>query len=122
MIFRCHTRNSRSFKQLLLYMNTPQERGKRPVFHNLETNENNLVKIANEFMRNSEYIKHRQNGVFLYHHVLSLSTSDKEKATEQTLNDLARKYLELCAPESKAYALAQFDTENPHIRVQPRYV
>lgn len=117
MVFRCHSRKSRSFKQLLLYMNTPQERGKRPVFHNLETSQNNLVKIANEFMRHSGYIKPRENGVFLYHHVLSLSSYDKEKVTEQVLNNIARKYLELCAPEAKAYALAQFNTDNPHIHI-----
>jgi REP element-mobilizing transposase RayT len=117
MIFRCHARKSRSFKQLLLYMNAPQEKGQQPVFHNLITNENNVMKIANEFMKNSSYIKPRQNGVVLYHHILSLSSYDKEKVTEQILNNIAHKYLDLCASEAKAYALSQFNTENPHIHL-----
>lgn len=98
-------------------MNAPQEKGKQAVYHNLITNKNNLTQICNEFMRNSRYIKPRSNGIILHHEVISLSSLDKELVTEQILNSIARKYLELRAPEAKAYAVAQFNTNNPHIHL-----
>lgn len=98
-------------------MNAPQEKGKQAVYHNLITNKNNLTQICNEFMRNSRYIKPRSNGIILHHEVISLSSLDKELVTEHILNSIARKYLELRAPEAKAYAVAQFNTNNPHIHL-----
>jgi Relaxase/Mobilisation nuclease domain len=53
----------------------------------------------------------------MYHEILSIAADDRDQATEEMLNDLARQYLSTRAPDCLAYARAQFDTRNPHIHI-----
>lgn len=123
MIFKTYTRKTASFKQLITYITHPKEKGKDPVLHNIDQDPRRLQMIINDFVRNSRhlfnslYTKQYTRPVILHHEIISLSSYDKGKVTEEILNDLARKYLELRAPEAKAFALSQFNTENPHIHL-----
>lgn len=123
MIFKTYTRRTASFKQLVNYISHPIEKGKDPVLHNIDEDPKRLQMIINDFMRNSRHIfdslyaRQTSKPVVLHHEIISLSSNDKERVTEDILNDLARKYLELRAPEAKAFALSQFNTANPHIHL-----
>lgn len=123
MIFKTYTRRTASFKQLVHYIASPKEKGKDPVLHNIDEDPKRLQMVINDFMRNSRHIfeafytKQTSKPVILHHEIISLSSFDKGKVTEEILNDLARKYLELRAPEAKAFGLSQFNTENPHIHL-----
>lgn len=123
MIFKTHTRRTASFKQLINYIAHPREKGKDPILHNIDQDPKRLQMIINDFVKNSRYLfdsfysKQYTKPVILHHDIISLSSYDKDRITEEILNDLARKYLELRAPEAKAFALSQFNTENPHIHL-----
>lgn len=107
------------FGQLLRYINTPQPEklGQRAVFHNLRATDDDLPAIEREFVNDCRNVQYRRDGVMLFHEIISVAENDRDKVTEQMLNDLAKHYLRFRAPDAKAYAKAQFDTDNPHIHI-----
>ncbi len=118
MVIKSMSRKTKSFKQLLVYLNSPAERGESPLFFNLqEEEENNIDNIEKEFMENSRFCPARKNGVYLYHEILSFSEADKNHISEEILTDLAEYYLQLRSPDCLAYGIAHFNRENPHIHL-----
>jgi hypothetical protein len=107
------------FGQLLRYINAPQSEklGQRAVLHNLRATTDDLPAIEREFLNDCRNVQYRRDGIMLFHEIISVAEEDREKVTETMLNDLARHYLRLRAPDAKAYAKAQFDTDNPHIHL-----
>lgn len=107
------------FGQLLRYINAPQPEklGQRAVFHNLRATDDDLPAIEREFVNDCRNVQYRRDGIMLFHEIISVAENDRDKVTEQMLNDLARHYLHFRAPDAKAYAKAQFDTDNPHIHI-----
>ena len=116
MIVKSLPRKTRSFGQLLGYINAPEELG-RAIFHNLLTNTDNLERIEAEFLENRELLAPRKNGNILYHEVLSFGSADRAAVTPAILEDLTRTYLDLRAPYALAYAKAHLDTANPHVHL-----
>lgn len=111
-----------SFGQLVRYINKPEKKGRLEILHNLvvngdENNLNRLNTIEEEFLQNQKYAPLRKNGVDMYHKVLSLSTYDQEKVTEEILLDMGQKFLEMRAPKAIVYGRVHFDKGNPHLHL-----
>ena len=118
MIIESWSRKSVSFSQVLDYINRPSEKGRSPVFHNLDGESDKLEAVAAEFLSNYHgFHSRRKNGVVLFHEVLSFSPKDRDFLAQrpEILNELCRDYLKLRAPDALGYAKAHFDTRNPHI-------
>ena len=115
MIVKSLSRKTPSFRQILEYISRSDAKTLDPIFHNLQTSEEDVKKIEREFRNNSHYCRNRANGVIFYHEVLALSGKDREKITGDILNDLAYKYLELRARRALAYGIIHFEHTNPHI-------
>ncbi len=113
MIIKSMSRKTKSFQQLLEYINKEDERKNKAILHNFITNTDDLEQITQAFLENAEYMPKRKNGITLYHEVISLPKS--EKISPEILEDLAREYLQVRAPEALGYAKAHLDTDNPHI-------
>ncbi len=112
------SRKTASFGQLLKYINTPKEKGRFAVLHNLRAAVDAPRQIEAEFLQNFNHIRDgRKNGVALYHEIIAIAKEDREHVTEEMLNDLAREYLCRRAPNALAYAKAQFDTASPHVHI-----
>lgn len=109
------SRKKADFQQLLEYINKGKEQKNRPIFHNLKSDDDHIKMIAEEFEENAKYCPKRKNGVECYHEVLSLPKNISGKNIPEILDNLARKYLKIRAPEALAYAKAHLDTDNPHI-------
>ena len=119
MIIKSMSRKSKTFGQLLRYVNGPDIAGALgPAWlHNLQAQEHDLDGIRREFFANAGYLKRRKNGNVLYHEILSFGEGDRESVTVPMMEDLVRRYLELRAPYALAYARAHFNTECPHVHV-----
>lgn len=117
MIVKSMSRKSATFGQLIEYISRSDAKTHAPILHNLQTSENDVKKIENEFKNNSHYCRKRANGVILYHEVIALSGRDREKITADIMYDLAQRYLDLRAREALAYGIIHFDHTNPHIHL-----
>ena len=107
------SRKSKSFGQLLEYINAPEITGE-PVVHNL-TFQGDRSALEKAFMANAELIPKGKNGVCLYHEILSFHEADAKHIDNAVLNDLAQHWLSLRAPGCIAYARAHNNTDHPHI-------
>lgn len=116
MIVKSLPRKTRSFGQLLSYINEPEQAG-RVLLHNLLAPENDLAAIEAELMGNSRLLSPRKNGNYLYHEILSFGVDDRGLVTPAILEDVTRSYLELRAPNALAYARAHLDAANPHVHL-----
>ena len=115
MIVKSLSRKTPSFRQILEYISRSDAKTFDPILYNLQATEHDVKKIEREFRNNSHYCRNRANGVILYHEVLALSGKDRGKITENILNDLAYKYLDLRARRALAYGIIHFEHTNPHI-------
>lgn len=116
MMIKSMARKTVSFGQLMAYFAAPEETG--PAWlHNLPGSELSPAEIRREFQSNAHRLPTRRNGNILYHEILSFSPEDRDEATPAVLEDLTRRYLELRAPRSLAYAQAHFDTDCPHVHI-----
>jgi len=121
MIVKSGSRQDGSFGQLLQYINRPVKKGRKVILHNLQTNTNNCENIEQaieqEFVQNQSFAKVRRGGVVLFHDVISLSVKDRKVATEEMLEDLGRRYLELKANRALAFCKVHYDKENIHLHL-----
>ena len=116
MIIKSMARKTRSFGQLLRYLNAPAQTGPA-LLHNLRCRDDDLAQIEGELLDNSRLLSERKNGNYLYHEVLSFGVGDREVVTPALLEDLTRRYLELRAPRALAYAKAHLEAANPHVHL-----
>ena len=118
MVIKSMSRKNWSFRQLLRYINEPEQKGRFAVLHNLRSAFDYLPQIEAEFLENARHIRNQpKNGVVLYHEIIAIAEADREKVTEEMLIDLTREYLQRRAPNALAYAKAQFNTESPHVHI-----
>lgn len=118
MVIKSMSRKTWSFRQLLRYINEPEQKGRRAILHNLRSAFDSLPQIEAEFLENARHIRNQpKNGVVLYHEIIAIAEADREKVTEEMLIDLTREYLQRRAPNALAYAKAQFNTDSPHVHV-----
>ena len=82
------------------------------VLHNLRPSRN-LTGLAGQFWAQDVYRKVRKNGVVVYHEIMSFKRG--EEVSLDALEDLAREYIELRAPNALVYAEPHFDTDHVHI-------
>ena len=113
MIVKSLSRKSKSFGQLLSYINAPSITSE-PVLYNLSCRADHKA-MEHAFMDNAEPVKKRKNGVYLYHEILSFHEADSKYIDAAILSDLAREWLSLRAPGCIGYARAHLDTDHPHI-------
>ena len=59
----------------------------------------------------------RRNGVVLYHEILSFHPEDRERLTPALLEDLARQWLALRAPQALAYGRVHYDRGHVHVHL-----
>lgn len=120
MILKSLSRKTPSFGQLAGYMsetgymNTEKSDQRFEVFHNCFAQ--SADDIAAEFYENSQYLKQRKNGNYLYHEILSITVEDdvdREKAKE-ALRELALEYIGERAPNNMVYG-ALHDDHSDHI-------
>ena len=120
MILKSLSRKTPSFGQLAGYMsetgymNTDKSDQRFEVFHNCFAQ--SADDIAAEFYENSQYLKQRKNGNYLYHEILSITVEDgvdREKAKE-ALRELALEYIGERAPNNMVYG-ALHDDHSDHI-------
>lgn len=118
MVIKSMSRKTWGFRQLLRYINEPEQKGRQAVLHNLRSAFDYLPQIEAEFLENARHIRNQpKNGVVLYHEIIAIAEADREKVTEEMLIDLTREYLQRRAPNALAYAKAQFNTESPHVHI-----
>jgi hypothetical protein len=130
------TRKDNSFGQLVNYLHKEeptfgelvgyihkekdQENKVTTLLHNIpEIEPDDIEGIIEAFKENDTYRRQRKNGIVQYHEVVSFSPSDTEKLIQNPsiLMDMARKYLQLRAPNSLAIARPHFDEEHLHVHI-----
>jgi hypothetical protein len=116
MIIKSMARKSKSFGQLLGYIDRPQEVGPA-LGHNLTSTVDDPAALRREFLVNSHLLPERRNGNILYHEVLSFAAADREHLSPTVLEAITRHYLEIRAPYALAYARAHFNAGNPHVHI-----
>jgi len=116
MIIKSLSRKTRSFQQLLDYINQPKEKG--PSFaHNLRSDPEDTALVHREFLDNARYLPQRKNGNVLYHEIISFHRADRDKLEPAVIEDLARRYLERRAQRALAYARIHYDTDHVHVHL-----
>ena len=115
MLIKSLTRKSKSFGQLIRYINTPAEG--LPVSHNLPMHalQGDDAGVEKAFLDNARYIRPRKNGVWCYHEILAFHAEDNAYLTDEVLRDLAQQWLTWRAPDCLAYARIHRDTAHPHV-------
>ena len=117
MIIKSMSRKNPSFGKLLAYFSEADQPGK-PFGHNLSANVFDTEAVRQEFLENYRYLPPRKNGNVLYHEVLSFSDLDRPKVTQEIIENLTHKYLDLRAPFALSYAQAHFqETGCAHVHV-----
>lgn len=110
------SRKSRSFHQLLAYIDGPADKG-MTLLHNFPAAVTKPQQVVTAFLENAEHLPRRRNGNVLYHEILSFSWLDQRRLTLSAIEDLTRRYLELRAPYALGYARAHFNTDCPHVHL-----
>lgn len=115
MIIKSMSRKTSSFSQLLYYL--VKEKAKTFTW-NMYSNKNNKQEIIREFLDNAKHLKHSRGKVYLYHEVISLKNENIANLLSQnTLLDLANKYISLRAKNHLIFASIHQDKANPHIHL-----
>lgn len=109
-----------NFRQLIHYLHQ-QDGGQQEGFtylHNINSAApDDLTGIEQAFKNNNQYRKNRKNGIGQYHEVMSFDPEDTQvlKQHPEILEDLARVYLELRAPDAVAIARPHSDKRHLHL-------
>jgi hypothetical protein len=78
----------------------------------------NTAKIHKYFLLNDRYRSNRKNGLCYYHEILSISPKDVKHVTDEMLEDLAKKYIEIRgAKEALVLAKAHIEKNHRHIHL-----
>ena len=116
MIVKSLPRKTRSFGQLLSYINARALTA--PAFlQNLLSPADDLAAIEAELLDNSQLLSPRKDGNYLYHEILSFGVEDRSLVTPAILEDITRTYLHLRSPYALAYGKAHLETANPHVHL-----
>jgi Relaxase/Mobilisation nuclease domain len=126
MIIKSMSRKHASFAQLIDYIEGEAKLRSRKysVFHNTYSRTTDRLKA--EFMENSEHLRYRKNGVFLYHEVISITRAHQSQQTTQderedqqktALKQIVEQYLHHRGKHNLAYAVLHEDTEHLHFHI-----
>jgi hypothetical protein len=103
------SRKTPSFGQLVSYMSSEKADEHFDLYQNcLARGE---ADIAEAFLQNSQHLKTRKNGNYLYHEIISISLEqgvDRDHA-KQCLREIAMKYIEDRCPRNMAYGCLHDD-------------
>lgn len=112
------SRKHASFRQLIDYIEKGSSSSRFSVFHNTYSRDTDELKT--EFEANSESLKFRKNGVYLYHEVISITRSQHthEDQQKEALQKIVREYLRMRAGKNLAYAVLHDDkADNLHFHL-----
>ncbi len=113
------SRKHPSFAQLIDYIEGEAKLKSRhhSIHHNLYSRDRERLK--REFEDNARHLRHRKNGVYLYHEVLSITRSQHLTENEQKtrLQHIVEAYLNARAKHNLAYAVLHEDTDNLHFHI-----
>jgi Relaxase/Mobilisation nuclease domain len=119
MIIKSMSRKHASFAQLIDYIEGEAKLRSRKysVFHNTYSRTTDRLKA--EFMENSEHLRYRKNGVFLYHEVISITRTQQidEDQQKAALKQIVEEYLHHRGKHNLAYAVLHEDTEHLHFHI-----
>lgn len=119
MIIKSMSRKHASFAQLIDYIEGEAKLRSRKysVFHN--TYSRNTDRLKAEFMENSEHLRYRKNGVYLYHEVISITRTQQidEDQQKAALKQIVEEYLHHRGKHNLAYAVLHEDTEHLHFHI-----
>ena len=116
------SRKHASFAQLIDYIEGEAKLRSRKysVFHNTYSRSTDRLKA--EFMENSEHLRYRKNGVFLYHEVISITRAHQSQQIDEdqqkaALKQIVEEYLHHRGKHNLAYAVLHEDTEHLHFHI-----
>lgn len=122
MIIKSMSRKHASFAQLIDYIEGEAKLRSRKysVFHNTYSRTTDRLKA--EFMENSEHLRYRKNGVFLYHEVISITRAHQSQQIDEdqqktALKQIVEEYLHHRGKHNLAYAVLHEDTEHLHFHI-----
>lgn len=106
------SRKHASFRQLIDYIEQGSSSRRFSVFHNTYSRDSEELK--EEFEANSQHLKFRKNGVYLYHEVISITRSQHthEDQQKEALQKIVREYLKMRAGKNLAYAVLHEDKKD----------
>lgn len=115
MIIKSMSRKTPTFDQLVNYMNSHSAGPAFDIFHNsYPVNDDSLIR---DFEQNAAFVPRRKNGVYLYHEILSVTTTPEislEKQKEK-LKEIAEEYIQRRSPRNMVFGALHDDaTTNLH--------
>lgn len=120
MIIKSMSRKHPSFDQLIDYIEAESKVKSRhfSVFHNVYHRDSQGLK--SEFQKNAKHLRFRQNGVYLYHEVISITRSQHLDTEQQKaiLQKIVAEYLRARAKNNLAYGVLHEDKkDNLHFHI-----
>ncbi len=111
MIIKSMSRKEPTFGQLASYMASEKSDGRYDIHHHCYAR--NHEDIVSEFTENSELLRQRKNGNYLYHDIISISADETTDRTilKEGLRDIALKYVEARCPKNMVYGCLHEDHE-----------
>ncbi|MEZ5536400.1 MAG: hypothetical protein R3F02_12340 [Thiolinea sp.] len=105
MIIKSMSRKVPSFDQLINYMDAGASSRTDNIYYNLYSRK--PEGIYDEFMDNSQYLKRRKNGVYMYHEVISITRSQQisEKEQIEILRKVVYQYIQDRAKDNLVYGV-----------------
>lgn len=116
MIVKLHRLKKPDFSKLIPYIARDKGRSKdntHAIFHNISVS--TLNGAIKDFKENDSYRKQRNDGVSIYHEIISFHEADSEKLTLEILNDIARKYIQIRGENALCFAKAHIEDKHKHI-------
>lgn len=103
------SRKTRSFGQLIAYMDSEKSDTRYDLHHNyfVRGREN----IAGAFFENSQNLKSRKNGNYLYHEIISITLEEgvNQQYAKECLREITLKYIQDRCPRSMVYGCLHED-------------
>ncbi len=117
MIVKMLRWRSRGFSRLVDYIGKESEKSDSfKILHNLRSTDS-LKDIADQFKEQDTYRKERKNGTVIFHEILSFHKSDTRHLDRDTLEAIAREYIEIRCPKALAFAMPHHDREHVHLHI-----
>lgn len=109
-------RHSRSWKQLLEYMDRGSDERSALFTHNLKGD--SILEWVQEFRQNERSrLSNRKDNVRVFHEVISFGTEDGARLDDAMLEDLVKEYVQLRAERALVVAIGHRDTETIHVHL-----
>jgi len=116
MIIKSMSRNTKSFTQLVEYLDKEDVLSRNS--WNMYADLNSNKQIIREFLENSRHLENARGKLYLYHEVLSLEANDLSlKRQQEILHDLSNHYVKSRAKNHLAYSVIHNDTKNLHMHL-----